>query len=396
MHNRYEELDSLRGLAALTVMLLHVYGIFPVENKLAKLFIEYGPLRLFISGGEAVILFFVLSGFVLSIPFYKNKQSNYSSFVIKRACRIYIPYLFAIGASIICSKLFYSGEIHGLSGYFNSFWNLPINGQLLREHLLFIGTFLSNLDFAVWSLVHEMRISLVFPFLMFLIVRLDWKKGVGLAFLFSICSVILFDLFKYQESESTGTELFATINYTGMFIVGALLAQHREWLKNKFMNFSVKIKILFFSAGLLMYAYLHPSFAIKMFLFHNIDFFYRTVIDSWAITFGAALLILAALSSTLFSEILKNRIINYLGKISYSLYLIHIVVFYACIHSLHKLIPLWSIYIIAVAITLVSASLMYKFIEKPSITLGKLLTGKINRKNRKVNINATFAEQKST
>ncbi|WP_189012253.1 acyltransferase family protein [Paenibacillus marchantiophytorum] len=69
MNKRYEELDSLRGLAALCVVFFHLYQVIPI-NKLFKVIFEYSPLRLFISGGESVVMFFVLSGFVLALPYF--------------------------------------------------------------------------------------------------------------------------------------------------------------------------------------------------------------------------------------------------------------------------------------------------------------------------------------
>ncbi len=64
MTQRYEELDSLRGLAALSVFFSHMYLMFN-ESMVSTFLFEYGPFRAFIAGSEAVILFFVLSGFVL-------------------------------------------------------------------------------------------------------------------------------------------------------------------------------------------------------------------------------------------------------------------------------------------------------------------------------------------
>jgi peptidoglycan/LPS O-acetylase OafA/YrhL len=95
MNQRFEELDSLRGLAALAVFFGHMYLVFN-ENLISKLLFEFGPLRIAVAGSEAVTFFFVLSGFVLSLPFYSNRQPNYRHFVIRRVCRIYIPYIIAI------------------------------------------------------------------------------------------------------------------------------------------------------------------------------------------------------------------------------------------------------------------------------------------------------------
>ena len=105
MRNRYEELDSLRGLAAISVFFGHILLVFnaiPITNLL----FEYGPLRAAVAGSEAVTLFFVLSGFVLSLPFYNNGTFNYGKYVVKRIFRIYIPYLIAILFLILLRNCF--------------------------------------------------------------------------------------------------------------------------------------------------------------------------------------------------------------------------------------------------------------------------------------------------
>ncbi|CAN7296469.1 acyltransferase family protein [Paenibacillus sp. LjRoot56] len=381
MNKRFEELDSLRGVAALFVVFFHFYQVLLVSG-MTKMIFELSPLRLFISGGESVILFFVLSGFVLSLQYFKGNKSRYVTFMIKRFCRIYLPYLAAVLLSIASRELFYRGNQSDLSDWINSFWGDSLNINILWDHFLLLGTFLSNLNPVVWSLVHEMRISIIFPIVMILIVKFDWKKSLVLCSVLTLISILAYQLF---TSESTGTEHAATLNYTGMFIVGALLAKYRNEISYKFIKLTRIHKILLFCFGLGVYLLVHPSFVIKTFIYSDISPFYRTVIDSWFVTFGASIIIIFALNSTVISGFLRNKFINFLGKISYSLYLIHVVVLLTMIQLLHRHgVPTSVILVISLIVSFVVASLMFFYIEKPSIMLGRLL---ISRNKDGNNIN---------
>jgi peptidoglycan/LPS O-acetylase OafA/YrhL len=374
MNKRYEELDSLRGIAALSVFLSHILLVFP-DTKATKLLFDYGPLRIFVAGSEAVILFFVLSGFVLSLPFYNSTGVNYLSFLIKRVCRIYIPYIVAVTFSLIFSMTLYSGKILGLSNWFNGFWSNPVNSTTVINHTLLIKTFMSNVNPVLWSLVHEMRISIIFPLLMLVVVRISFKKGMLLSILFSLLSVFLFYVFK---KGNNGVEYINTINYIAIFVIGALLAKYRLSISDKLKLLSARSKAILFCFGLLMYVFVKPSFALKALVFHDIAPFYRTVIDCWVVAIGAAILIVFAMTSKVFSRILTNKIIHFLGKISYSLFLSHIFILFSLIHLLYERIPMFLICLISIIMTLIISSFMYVFIEEPSIKLGRFLVNKLN------------------
>ncbi|TCN22212.1 acyltransferase family protein [Mesobacillus foraminis] len=369
MEKRFEELDSLRGLAALSVLFGHMLLIFN-SSYVTTLLFEYGPLRFTVAGSEAVTLFFVLSGFVLSLPFYTKRRFSYGKYTIKRLCRIYIPYISAIIITLVLRELFFTNKIIGLSQWFNVNWSQPFTLFTFKEHLLLISTFTSNLNNVVWSLVHEMRISLVFPLIMFILIRLNIKKSIMFCISMSIISVVYAIVF---EAQFLGTELYATLHYSSIFVVGALLSKYHTVLKQHLLQLNMPKKCLLFFTGVILFLYAHPSFILNI-IQPGFDPFLRAVIDTWFTSIGASIIIMFAISGNFFSEILNKKLVNYIGKISYSLYLIHLPVLFSSFHLLYNVLPTWVVCVVAFAASLMLASLMYHLIEKQSIKFGKYLT----------------------
>jgi peptidoglycan/LPS O-acetylase OafA/YrhL len=94
---KLEKLESLRGLVAIYVVLHHAFG-----HGVIVLGVNIGNLFRF--GQEAVILFFLLSGFVINFSFKRSNDQTFRTFFLKRASRIYIPLIIVmfLGWSIEC------------------------------------------------------------------------------------------------------------------------------------------------------------------------------------------------------------------------------------------------------------------------------------------------------
>ena len=102
---RYTELDGLRGIAALSVYFSHLIGVFNFDSTLFDS-ISNSPLHIVWHGEGAVNLFFLLSGFVLTLPYIKYRDKlNLVPFYIKRVFRIYPAFILAILFSIFFSVL---------------------------------------------------------------------------------------------------------------------------------------------------------------------------------------------------------------------------------------------------------------------------------------------------
>lgn len=95
--NRLEKLEALRGFAALYVVLFHT-----LPQKIYLLGINVGTLFRF--GPEAVIVFFVLSGFVIKYTYERSADKSFRFYFIRRFIRLYIPlfFIFILGYGIKC------------------------------------------------------------------------------------------------------------------------------------------------------------------------------------------------------------------------------------------------------------------------------------------------------
>ena len=116
------------------------------------------------------MLFFVLSGFVLSLPAVNGRPQTYLTFMTRRIFRIYVPYLAALAVSVACAFWLHGGAVG--SGSLSNSWSERVDWHLVGQHILFLGVYNTNqFDPPIWSLVYEMRISLFFPLLCGFVLR---------------------------------------------------------------------------------------------------------------------------------------------------------------------------------------------------------------------------------
>ncbi len=95
--NRLEKLEALRGFAALYVVLFHV-----LPQQILLFGVNIGLLFRF--GPEAVIVFFVLSGFVIKYTFERSADKSFKYYFIRRFIRLYIPlfFIYVLGYLLKC------------------------------------------------------------------------------------------------------------------------------------------------------------------------------------------------------------------------------------------------------------------------------------------------------
>ena len=92
---------------------------------------------------------------------------------------------------------------------------------------------------------------------------------------------------------------------------------------------------------------------------------------------GAAMLIALAFSWKEFEKILEAPVLQWLGRVSYSLYLVHWLIIYSIFELFGNYLPLWMNISITVTLSFICAHIMSKFVEYPCINLGRKILNKM-------------------
>jgi peptidoglycan/LPS O-acetylase OafA/YrhL len=362
---RFYELDSLRGVAALTVVFHHFSRICP--DNLVHILIRT-PLRILTAGHQAVILFFFLSGFVLTLPYKKKKRLDYGPFLLKRVCRIYLPYLGALALAILGDR--YLPPFHSDNYWINSTWSEPVTSHLVMQHILFLGNYdWSQFNTAFWSLIYEMRISLVFPLIALAVLRLHSLWLIFIATALSAACFPLADLFSsvwHLYTHEAAVNSMLTLHYAAFFIIGSVLAKNLHTVNRWYARLTLSQVVAVALISLSLYCFGNASSLVDR---SSIP---KNLFD-WLVAVGAVMLIVFAINNRFFHSFLTSRALHYLGERSYSLYLIHGTILFALIHTLFGRLRLDLLLLLYLAITLAVTEIFYRLIERPSMLLGRRL-----------------------
>lgn len=310
-------LDNLTGIRALAVIWVLVFHTWAVSGGGKIVFsIPFsdhiiGMTRIVRMGEWGVDIFFVLSGFLLTIPLLKIRNGGIFwittlQFYRRRALRIIPAYYFTLLA-LIFLLLFGLGQ-------------LPTPAQML-QHTLFINQWLGTppLRGAFWSLPAEVFFYLVLPFCIYLGLR---KGHFYQTFLIAAALTILFRFIIINTTtiEAKGIYLFSFIGRMDQFSFGAICAYlsiHRPISARK-----GNLLLLIGLIGIILFA----SFISRRGnMFENRDYYYyffQTIVG-----FFAALIIYGTTSRSIIAHrIFGNKFMIFIGTISYSIYLWHTII----------------------------------------------------------------------
>ena len=186
-NERLPSLQSLKGMAALMVFFSHALGMCRSEYISA---FRGTCLNFFVDGQCAVVLFLCLTGFFT----YKEKELNVPSYktqVLKKAIRIYTPYILVTIIAWIIANLDIAYEASCFSDWCNTFWQNPISFSYLIKALLLVVPFDPIiLNSPVWYIQVDMRMAFVIPFIVYLLYSIGRLRLIVLSAIIIACAVV--------------------------------------------------------------------------------------------------------------------------------------------------------------------------------------------------------------
>ncbi|MFJ7728142.1 acyltransferase family protein [Neobacillus sp. NPDC097160] len=250
----------------------------------------------------------------------------------------------------------------------------PLTLKDTLDHFMMVGNFNTDLyNNVLWSLVQEMRVSLIFPVLAYIIIRVKWKFSLFICFCLSFISG-LNNIFNWGSSLGYHTSYFASLQIISMFILGSLLAKHLHQLIESYVNLSKnkKIILLLFTVFFFIYSEILTIVANYLGIYQ-----YGEIMSDYSICIGSIMVILISIASKRAQSVLLIGPLLFLGRFSYSIYLYHLPVLFSLIYVFYKVLPLLVIFIISIPLAIFLAHISWRLIERSSSRYGKRLVNKV-------------------
>lgn len=334
-NKRLTQIDLLRGIAALSVIIQHIWVQFMPHSE----YMDYGVF--------GVYLFFWISGYIITFSVWNNTSTL--NFTIARCFRLYPVYWLSILLYVL---------IYGVSNY-----NIIlINISMFQR---FIGV--EDLLGVYWTL----QVELMFYILIFFALKKNFIKNpmtyiYGLVASNSIC--LLFALGRFCLDKK-----FPVAPFIGLSIIltSASFFQHRY---NNFLNKSqIKVFLLFNTI----------FFCLISLLSYNHDWGYKETPQRFIAMYVAAatLFIIVTHRNKIYKYTTIRNSFVFIGRISYPLYLFHMpinsyITPYLKTHNCNEI----TIAIITTISAITMSFIAHKLIEIPCIRLGKKFYAQIKNK----------------
>lgn len=354
---RLTGLDGLRGVAALVVVFYHVSLVArPFLSAEEWAWLTRTPLKIFTAGTEAVLVFFVLSGLVVTLPALRS-GFGWLGYYGGRMLRLYLP----VWASLALAALAIALLPRDLAAVTPGSWLARANALVLSWPQLFSEASLWKASYDVnnvlWSLRWELVFSLSLP-LFVIAARALGRTWVLAAALAVACTV---------TGRLVGIEALV---YLPVFFLGALMAVRLPELRAGVRAWP--------RAGRGALAVASLSLLIASWVARPVE----TAIGAqvlWGLAgLGAAGLVVVAVGSPTAERALSSAVPRWLGKTSFSLYLVQAPLIGTLAFALGD--AHWKLVAaIAVPACLVVGWLFYVGVERPTHRLAKWVSRRLSQ-----------------
>ncbi|WP_059049288.1 acyltransferase family protein [Paenibacillus senegalimassiliensis] len=353
-NNFLKEIELFRAVAALLVLYFHANMVFP--KYVERLESDYNSLlTFFFEGHTGVSLFFVISGFLLSIKWVVGREVSTKQFYINRALRIIPLYYVALLFYFYVTKTPENLSFNTIMPYFLFFQNTLIEKADLGGAA---GVF--------WSLSPEIHFYIMLPFLM-----VYFRKSRALFYNLIIISLVI-KIFMPSLINS----IFGRMD---QFLVGVFAA---DIYFNKLKDLKLKQVLpwgVFFLGIVSLLLFLHRLSGYGGYTAIGLNWYFWTFFHTGEALLWALIIVSFLLISSNIKRFLLNRIFMGIGTISYSIYIWHYFVIIALKKTQNRLLESWEwlftghanidylIYttLIILPVVLLISIISYFYIEKP-------------------------------
>ncbi len=356
---RNRSIDALRGIAALMVMFLHVGYFFAkmpgTEGDGAALIRVFQQFDI---GRMGITVFFIISGFVIPKSIRLDRARPLKKFLVKRFYRLY--------------PLFWFSMILGLF----AIWYLHDRGitlSLVAGNATMVPAFFS--ERFVIGLYWTLETELIFYLIVFLLTWFGWLRRLELYLVFTICLyLLLIGFLIIPQLHPSLPHWTATPYHLSLMFLGVIYRHQfdRDGYSFKLLNQTIETRTLFFLQLIVIL-----SIPVLVLFQHLTGVDSAHVPDAVAYLVGIAIFFAGV---KLWRR--PPRFAVYLGVISYSIYLLHPVVFsfLEYIAQTQSWFAGWHLsayLIISIALTIILCHISYLFIEKPANDFGHLVADRL-------------------
>jgi len=325
---RFMQLEGLRGIAAIVVVAYHAMLMFwpgvaygtnpslaPVQNSQLESFLYGNPLNVFLSGGFAVAIFFVLSGFVLSVGFFQTGDGSIvQRLAAKRYVRLMIPALISVLAVFLIVSLGMTDAKDGVvaithSGSLAKIWQLTPNFfSALSDGSVAIFTQSGSAYNAVlWTMYYEF----IGSFLVFITLLVCGRS-------------------KYRGVVYGGLLIATFGTWFSAIVMGMILAD--IYVSKSLSKLSFKLKpllcVALLGTGLILGGYPILSPAGTFYGIFHIAALTDDQNTTLYLSIGACMVVGVLLLSRTLTKVFSHPRVAITGKYTYALYLTHTLVLF--------------------------------------------------------------------